>query len=482
VLGVGYSNDAHHLVAPEPTGAGAATALRRALVEAGVGPDQVGYVNAHGTATALNDEAEASGLYEVFGAAARALPVSSTKGATGHTMGAASATEAIATVLALHRGLLPPTTGLEEPDPDLGLNVIQSEPLHVEVDVALSSGYGFGGNNAVLALARSARETPLVGRREVFIHSGAALVGESLGLAQVWDRLTLDTLITADGEATFEPAAVLGKKGLRHVDRGALLLASALETDLSGWPVVDKLRAGAVFGSAFPAYSSVLAVLRAFQKGGAKSVNPMLVPFATSNCAPSWWLMRRGITGYNGSVGSGGCAGLDAILLAAMQVRRGRIDVAVAGGVEAKTEELWHGLRNLGWVDGPISEAVGAVALSSDGAGAWCRLAGAAAAFEPMDPEGALGRAVAEALAASGLQNVDLTVAGRSPRLDLPSRDLIALEPYFGETLGVSGALAVLVGAMHAAQSAAPAQSVLALALSPEGYASAAVLEAVSLS
>ena len=122
LLGVGSSNDAHHLMAPHPQGAGAALALRRALHDSGVDVGEVGYVNAHGTGTSLNDAAEANALTDVFGDAVASLPVSSTKGATGHTMGAAGAVEAVVTTLAIERETLPPTTGLDEVDADLGLD------------------------------------------------------------------------------------------------------------------------------------------------------------------------------------------------------------------------------------------------------------------------------------------------------------------------------------------------------------------------
>ncbi|MEE8409466.1 MAG: beta-ketoacyl synthase N-terminal-like domain-containing protein, partial [Myxococcota bacterium] len=226
-------------------------------------------------------------------------------------------------------------------------------------------------------------------------------------------------------------------------------------------------------------YSSVIAILRDFQRGGARQVNPMRVPFATSNCAPSWWMIRRGITGYNGNIGSGECSGLDAILLAIMQIRRGRIDAAIAGGVESQTPELWDGLRRMQRVRGPISEAVGTLALSCDAEGAWARCAGWAAAFERKAPDTALERAAKIALKRAGRERVDLAVTPHVGGHGLPATASVARLPFLGETLGAGSALAALVGALHMARGDSAPTSVLVGARSAEGYASALVMEAV---
>jgi len=161
VLGYGASADAHHLTAPQPEGRGATVAIQRALRDAELLPEHVDYVNAHGTSTPLNDRAETAALKAALGEHAANVPVSSTKSAIGHLLGAAGAVEAIATVLALRDGVAPPTLGLEEPDEDLDLDYVPGEarPLVSRGTngsagrlVGLSNAFGFGGHNAVLCV------------------------------------------------------------------------------------------------------------------------------------------------------------------------------------------------------------------------------------------------------------------------------------------------------------------------------------------
>jgi 3-oxoacyl-[acyl-carrier-protein] synthase II len=152
VAGYGVSSDANHVSDPDPVGANAARAVRMALTDAGLEPADVGYVNAHGTSTPTGDVAETRVIKLVFGDTLPTRPiVSSTKGATGHTLGAAGAVEAIFTVLALHNGLLPPTINQTVLDPDCDLDYIPNTARTEQVDVALSNSFGFGGHNSVVA-------------------------------------------------------------------------------------------------------------------------------------------------------------------------------------------------------------------------------------------------------------------------------------------------------------------------------------------
>ncbi|BBN95675.1 3-oxoacyl-ACP synthase [Deinococcus grandis] len=150
VVGYGTSADAHHITMPAPEGRGAQVAMRMALATAGVNPDQVGYINAHGTSTHFNDLHETQGIKHVFGDHAHKLAVSSTKSMTGHLLGAAGAVEAIAVAQALKDGVLPPTINLTDPDPDLDLDYIPLEAREAQVEYALSNSFAFGGQNAAL--------------------------------------------------------------------------------------------------------------------------------------------------------------------------------------------------------------------------------------------------------------------------------------------------------------------------------------------
>jgi 3-oxoacyl-[acyl-carrier-protein] synthase II len=154
VIGYGLTGDAHHMTAPDPEGDGAARAMQMALRDAGVDPSAVGYINAHGTSTPYNDKFETIAIKRVFGEHARKLAVSSTKSMTGHLLGAAGGVEAVATALALHHGLLPPTINYDTPDPDCDLDYVPNQARKVDVEYALSNAFGFGGTNATLAFRR----------------------------------------------------------------------------------------------------------------------------------------------------------------------------------------------------------------------------------------------------------------------------------------------------------------------------------------
>ena len=152
VVGYATSADAHHITAPAPGGAGAVRAVNWALRSAGVGPEKIGYINAHGTSTPANDLNETIAYKTVFGDAVP--PVSSTKSMTGHMLGAAGGVEAIASVQALNTGVLPPTRNYVDPDPELDLDYIPNEAREQQVDYVLSTNFAFGGQNAALVFKR----------------------------------------------------------------------------------------------------------------------------------------------------------------------------------------------------------------------------------------------------------------------------------------------------------------------------------------
>jgi 3-oxoacyl-[acyl-carrier-protein] synthase II len=152
VLGYGASNDAHHMAQPEPEATGVAEMMRTALRRAGVEPERVGYINAHGTSTPLGDLAETKAIKDVFGKHAHELAVSSTKSMMGHTFGAAGAVEAMMCVLAIHEGVIPPTINYEHPDPECDLDYVPNEAREAKIDVALSNAMGLGGHNGCVLL------------------------------------------------------------------------------------------------------------------------------------------------------------------------------------------------------------------------------------------------------------------------------------------------------------------------------------------
>ena len=155
ICGYGNTNDAYHMTAPQPEGEGITEAIRLAVKEAGMPDDAKLYINAHGTSTPLNDKTETLAFKKVFGERARRIPVSSTKSMTGHMLGATGAAEAIACLLALQNGIVPPTIHYEEPDPECDLDYVPNTARKADLDFAISTNLGFGGHNACLAFRRA---------------------------------------------------------------------------------------------------------------------------------------------------------------------------------------------------------------------------------------------------------------------------------------------------------------------------------------
>lgn len=155
VTGYGNTCDAYHITAPDPSGSGAVRAIRMAVSESGIGDDDTVYVNAHGTGTHLNDVMETKALREVFGKQAEKLHISSTKSVTGHMLGATGAVEAIASVLALRDGIVPPTANYREPDPECDLDYTPNVAVKADLTCAISTSLGFGGHNACIAFRKA---------------------------------------------------------------------------------------------------------------------------------------------------------------------------------------------------------------------------------------------------------------------------------------------------------------------------------------
>ena len=154
LVGYGSSSDAYHMTGPHPQGEGAGRAMRMALADAGVRPQDVSYINAHGTATPANDAAETAAIKGVFGADALDVPISSTKSMVGHLLGAAGAIEAVASVMTVANDVIPPTINYENPDPKCDLNCTPNQARELPVNIAMSNSFGFGGNNGVVLFSK----------------------------------------------------------------------------------------------------------------------------------------------------------------------------------------------------------------------------------------------------------------------------------------------------------------------------------------
>lgn len=150
LVGFGYTGDAYHITAPPPDGEGAARCMKMAIKDAGLKPEEIDYINAHGTSTPLNDVTETIAIKTVFGEHAKKIPISATKSMTGHLLGAAGSTEAIFTILSIRDGILPPTINYEEPDPECDLDYVPNQARKQSIRVGMSNAFGFGGTNATL--------------------------------------------------------------------------------------------------------------------------------------------------------------------------------------------------------------------------------------------------------------------------------------------------------------------------------------------
>jgi 3-oxoacyl-[acyl-carrier-protein] synthase II len=154
VLGIGNSDDAYHITAPDPDGSGGAYAMQQALKDAGLRPEQISYINAHGTSTPLNDKIETVAIKKTFGDHARKIPISSTKSMVGHLLGAAAAVELAATLLSIRDGVVHPTINYETPDPECDLDYVPNQSRKVAVEYAMSNSLGFGGHNSALVVGK----------------------------------------------------------------------------------------------------------------------------------------------------------------------------------------------------------------------------------------------------------------------------------------------------------------------------------------
>jgi 3-oxoacyl-[acyl-carrier-protein] synthase II len=156
VIGYGMTADAYHMTAPDPEGRGVVNCMRMALRDAGIAPEAIDYINAHGTSTPYNDKHETSAIKQVFGEHAHQLAVSSTKSMTGHLLGAAGGVEAAFCALAISEGIVPPTINYEHPDPECDLDYVPNHARHIDVEHVLSNSFGFGGTNACIVLKKYA--------------------------------------------------------------------------------------------------------------------------------------------------------------------------------------------------------------------------------------------------------------------------------------------------------------------------------------
>lgn len=349
VLGYGLSADAYHATAPDPTGRGAALAMRRALREAEIGPEDVSYVNGHGTGTPANDGMERRVMRSVFGDRLSKVPISGIKPFVGHTLGAAGAVEAVACVLALQNDLLPPTLNFDRVEPDDEFDFVPNSTRPHPVKVAMSNSYAFGGNNASIVLAKPGLfgQRRQVRQREVHITGLGPIGAIGTGVASWRDAFTSGRTGTAP-ISSFDAAPYTCKTAaeVTNIDRSPLvspadwrhmnsvarqaMVAVGLALEDSGVHLTRADREGAalIFGSGFGPASAGLAF--------ASGPHPSVAAFSqvTLN-SPAGEICRvLGFRGPTTTITSGAVSGSLAVATAADLIRRGRADFAVAVAVD----------------------------------------------------------------------------------------------------------------------------------------------------
>ncbi len=422
LLGWASRSEAHHITNPEASGEAPVAAMLAALGRAGLGPRDVDYVNAHGTGTPLNDPMETRALARLFGDDLKRVPVSSQKGMIGHTLAAAGAIEAVITALAIDRGVVPPTGGLEEPDPECAALLHVTTASERPIRAAISSSFGFGGMDTALVLGARDHAAPDTRKRRSVVVTGIAAVTPA-GIFTGTDVASLPERVEASGSGTSVtiPDDALDAEKARRLDRTSRLGAIACGEALAGaasTPGAD--RTGVVLGIAFGAVDATAEFMRRLHEKGARLVRPADFPSLVPSSPAGYVSIYLGLKGpalvAADLAASGECAFAQAVEL----IAAGDVDRMCAGAVEERSAI----------VEGVLSLVFGGVS-----AGSTRREGGAALALASEDAEGpALARigdviSFAEADSATALASLPAAPEGavvvlgsaRSGELALPS-------------------------------------------------------------
>ncbi len=336
LMGFAARAEAHHITNPEPTGRAASLAMAAALERAGLEPKDIDYVNAHGTGTRLNDAMESRALQRVFGADLSRVPVSSQKGQIGHTLAASGAIEATLTAMAVARGIVPPTGGLEDPDPECPLMHVR-EALPRELRAAVSSSFGFGGMDTVLVLGRAGAASPARTARRIVI-TGACAVTPA-GLFEGADVARVASGACDDDGIDFDLTVDLDRA--RRLDRTSRLAALACERALGGslaGSVPEAARgAGVVLGNAFGAVDGTSAFLRRLREKGAALASPADFPGLVPSSPAGHVSIYLGLTGPTLVVADLAVSGECAMAQGCELVASGEADRIAVVAVEEKS-------------------------------------------------------------------------------------------------------------------------------------------------
>lgn len=485
LAGYGLSADGYHPTAPHPEGLGAARAIGAALRVAGVEPTDVDYVNSHGTGTAKNDPAETNATKVGLGEEhARRIAVSSTKSMIGHLLGAAGAVEAIVTVQAVAEQVAPPTANFTTPDPQCDLDYVPNHPRPLEIDVAVSNNFAFGGANASLVLRRPGHGQPpaTLPVDDVVITGVGALTPAGLDAVALHDAVTAGRVCWQDeggrrlGRVEFRAGDFLKPKERKRVDRLGLLSIIATRAALADAGLVaddgNRERIGVILGTGVGPMESMEEFAVPLLDEGPAAANPAVFPNTVYNAAAGQVAIKIGVIGPTSTVCAGHAAGAHALTYAADLLRTDHADAMVALAADALTDTVADAYADLGVLgpDGfPLAEAGVALLLErrghalARGAPIRGRLAGYGIACDArgvgrwdLDGDGT-ARAVTEALRDAGVAAGDLAAvytaaAGLATADDAEARGLdrvlgasgpprLAVKRTVGEPMGAGAAV-----------------------------------------
>lgn len=437
VLGYGLSADGYHETGPDPSGAGVARALRGALRHAGVAPDAIGYVNAHGTGTAAGDPAEWRALRQALGERAERVPVSSSKSFLGHAQGAAGVVEVIATLVALEHGSVPPTRNFVGPRPNAPPDVVaQDRPRPASYDLALCNNSGFGGANCAVVVGRtpaaSAERAP--GPRAVYI-VGAGAVGPH-GTA-------LETLLAGPREGRVPPlrleaiAPAINPRGFDPSTR-YLIAAAALALADAGIRVRGELRdrTGLIVGMSHVSPESHAALQRTIDTRGLRYLSATMFSRMVLNATTGACSKALALRGPCSTLSAGRASGVIAVAYAAhLLAQRDDADHIVAGGVEELDAALRPG----------TSEGAGCVVLAAARRDGPCvRLAGWAIGAPRADDGHDAAVRAALGMAGCTARDLDLAIGPALPALEV--RHWLSPAALFGDAGAATSSLALAAG------------------------------------
>jgi 3-oxoacyl-[acyl-carrier-protein] synthase II len=361
VLGYGLSADGYHPTAPHPEGKGAARAIQAALTSGGVEAAEVRYVNSHGTGTAKNDPAETRATRGGLGEAADRVAVSSTKSMIGHLLGAAGAAEGIVTVKAVEEQIAPPTANFDEPDPECDLDYVPNTAREMEMKVAISNNFAFGGANACIAIGQVGSRPippPCPEWDRVVVTGIATLTGAGCKLDEVWNAFASERQVAQEengvrlSRVDLNPEPYLSKRDCRRMDRlgifSVVAARMALEDAAIEMTDANRNRIGVIFGTGIGPMESMENFSKPLFEEGPAAANPAIFPNTVYNAAGGQVAMHVGTVGPASTVTAGHAAGASAVCYSYDLATCNHADAMVALAADTLTDTVIRGYRALG--------------------------------------------------------------------------------------------------------------------------------------